>query len=129
MRRDLREPFDAAVWPEGVRLQDFTTEHAAAVHDLLVTAYLDGGGSVAADQKGNVYVAWHAPEPGKTGEVNRRVWLAVSTDDGETFARERAVFEEATGACGCCGMRAFADGDGTVYLLYRSAKESVHRDM
>jgi ribosomal protein S18 acetylase RimI-like enzyme len=46
MRRDLREPFDAAVWPDGVRLQPFTTEHAAAVHDLLTTAYLEGGGSV-----------------------------------------------------------------------------------
>jgi ribosomal protein S18 acetylase RimI-like enzyme len=52
MRRDLREPFDAAVWPEGVRLQAFTTELAPAVHDLLTTAYLDGGGSV------EVFPAW-----------------------------------------------------------------------
>ena len=48
MRRDLHEPFDAAVWPDGVQLQSFTAEHAAAVHNLLATAYLDGGGSVDA---------------------------------------------------------------------------------
>lgn len=47
MRRDLREPLDAPVWPEGVRLQRFAAEQAAAVHDLLATAYADGGGSVA----------------------------------------------------------------------------------
>src|SRR5207237_2312354 len=29
---------------------------------------LDGGGSVAADRDGNVYVVWHAPEPGSQGE-------------------------------------------------------------
>lgn len=28
---------------------------------------LDGGGSVAADDAGNVYIAWHAPEPGAKG--------------------------------------------------------------
>ena len=33
---------------------------------------LDGGGSVAADQEGNVYVAWHAPKDGK-GESGRPV--------------------------------------------------------
>ena len=52
---------------------------------------LDGGGSVAADTSGNVQVFWHAPEPGKRGEDNRRVWSAVSSDDGKTFAAERAV--------------------------------------
>src|SRR5438045_3785239 len=50
---------------------------------------LDGGGSVAADDSGNVYVAWHAPEPGGKGEDNRRVWVARSTDEGKTFAREK----------------------------------------
>jgi hypothetical protein len=52
---------------------------------------LDGGGSVAADGAGNVYVFWHAPAPGKKGEDNRKVWVAVSTDDGKTFAAERSA--------------------------------------
>jgi RNA polymerase sigma factor (sigma-70 family) len=89
---------------------------------------LDGGGSVAADAAGNVYVFWHAPDPGKKGEDNRRVWVAVSTDEGKTFAPERAASTEPTGACGCCGMRAFADGKGTVYALYRGATDEGQRD-
>jgi hypothetical protein len=92
-------------------------------------AVLDGGGSVAADRAGNVYVFWHSPGPDKRGEQNRRVWVAVSTDDGKTFAAEKAAIEEPTGACGCCGMRGFADSKGTVYALYRGAKTPEQRDM
>ncbi|MGI9071809.1 MAG: hypothetical protein ACR2JB_10980, partial [Bryobacteraceae bacterium] len=33
------------------------------------------------------------------------------------------------GACGCCGMGAVADQKGNLYLLYRSAREVIHRDM
>ena len=90
---------------------------------------VDGGGAVAADNSGNVYVAWHAPEPGKEGEGNRRVWIARSQNDGETFEQERPAYDKPTGACGCCGLDAFADRAGTLYVLYRSATEMVHRDM
>ena len=89
---------------------------------------LDGGFSVAADRQGGVYVVWHAM--GKiSGEAHRRVYLARSTDDGKTFAREVAVSPDALGACGCCGMRAFVDHGGALYVLYRAAAQSVHRDM
>jgi hypothetical protein len=90
---------------------------------------LDGGGSVAADGEGNVYVFWHAPDPGKKGENNRRVWVAVSTDEGRTFIKERAAYSKPTGACGCCGMRGFADSKGNVYALYRGVKDVTQRDM
>jgi len=98
--------------------------------DLIQRAYgLDGGGSVAADASGNVYVLWHAPEPGKEGEENRHVWIARSRDDGKTFEPERLAYNHPTGACGCCGLNAFADRSGALYVLYRSAREIVHRDM
>lgn len=90
---------------------------------------LDGGGSLAADRRGNVYVVWHAPELGKKGEANRRVWVAHSDDDGGNFSPERAAFDKPTGCCGCCGMRAAADREGRLFVLYRSAEESTHRDM
>jgi hypothetical protein len=88
----------------------------------------DGGISITADAGGAVYAVWHAmgAEP---GEDHRRVYLARSTDDGKTFAREVPISPPTLGACGCCGMRAFADEHGTLFILYRAAAESVHRDM
>lgn len=90
---------------------------------------LDGGGSVAADGRGNVYVTWHAPKPGNTnGELGRAVFVAHSGDGGRTFAPERLALETPTGACGCCGMKAFADGRGNLFVSYRGASEDGHRD-
>lgn len=98
--------------------------------DLLTwTAGLDGGGTVAADRHGHVYVAWHGkPESGSPTEFGRAVYLTRSEDDGRTFSREEVANVETTGACGCCGMRGFADSKGHLYLLYRMANE-VNRDM
>ncbi|MEJ2007724.1 MAG: sialidase family protein [Acidobacteriota bacterium] len=89
---------------------------------------LDGGLSVAADGKGDVYVVWHGT--GKIpGEAHRRVYLARSTNGGRTFAREVPVSPAALGACGCCGMRAFVDRQGALFVLYRAAAEGIHRNM
>jgi hypothetical protein len=114
------------------RLNDAKTAFEAQRNVMQVAAGLDGGGSIAADDEGHVYIAWHG-HGGKKGEeddeANRRVWIARSADDGRTFARETAAYAEQTGACGCCGMRAFADSRGRVYLLYRSATNFVDRDM
>ena len=89
---------------------------------------LDGGGSVAADAEGNVYVVWHA-NPDADGEAGRRVYLAASRDGGQTFAPEQPISAPGTGACGCCGLKAFSDSEGRVQVLYRSATEQVHRDI
>lgn len=91
-------------------------------------AGLDGGGSLAADRLGNVYVAWHA-RGDVAGEENRRVYVARSRDEGRTFSRETAAVRDRTGACGCCGMRAGADEAGRIYMLYRSATGRVDRDI
>ncbi|HYM11850.1 MAG TPA: sialidase family protein, partial [Bryobacterales bacterium] len=98
--------------------------------NVIHTAWgLDGGGAVAADAAGDVYVLWHAPTPGQKGEENRRVWIARSTDGGKTFAAEKPAYDHPTGACGCCGLNAFADQHGSLYVLYRSATNVVNRDM
>lgn len=89
---------------------------------------LDGGGTVAADGAGNVYVLWHGHGAEK-GEERRRVYAARSSDEGKTFARETPATDGSSGACACCGMRAFAASDGQVYVLYRSAMKKTNRDM
>lgn len=91
---------------------------------------LDGGGTIAADSVGHVYVAWHGKAPGAaSGEAGRQVWIAKSDDDGKTFSAEYAAWKDPTGACGCCGMAMYADSKGVLRVLYRSATESVHRDI
>jgi len=92
------------------------------------TCPLDGG-TVAADAAGHVYVVWHAPGPEIKDEAHRRVWLARSDDDGVTFSPERAVNDPGTGVCGCCGSAAVTGLDGTLFSLFRSATDTVHRDM
>lgn len=97
--------------------------------NVVTEAYtLDGGGCVSADKEGNVYVVWHG-NPGANGEGNRRVYMAKSTDEGKTFAPETPADTERLGVCGCCGLKSFVDSDGTLYVLYRSARENVNRDM
>jgi hypothetical protein len=88
----------------------------------------DGGGTVTADDAGNVYVVWHGQRKGERGEDKRKVWVARSTDEGKTFAPEAPAWMEPTGVCACCSTRAFADSKGIVYLLYRSATAEVNRD-
>src|SRR5260370_2040769 len=96
---------------------------------------LDGGGSIAADRAGNVYVAWHgigeseAKVPGREGEARRRVWVTKSADDGRTFSPEAKAWSQETGACACCGIKIFAERPDKLLALYRSATESAHRNI
>jgi hypothetical protein len=111
------------------RLHESGTAFEPQRNLMQVSDLLDGGGTVAADAAGNVYVAWHGVGKDVRGETNRQVWLALSADEGKTFAPEIVANPQPTGACGCCGMRAFADRNGVVHLCYRAATEGVHRDM
>lgn len=96
----------------------------------VITKYvgLDGGGSVAADPNGNVYVAWHAPDQKGGDEGTRRVFVARSSDDGATFDPEQPLTGPRLGACACCGMRLMAPPGGAVVGLFRTATDQIHRD-
>lgn len=91
------------------------------------TIDLDGGGSVAVGANGRVYVFWHGhAKNGPDDEVHRGVYLALSTDDGSTFASEQRV--AVGGVCACCGLKAFATGTNIVAVVYRSADDQANRD-
>jgi hypothetical protein len=93
------------------------------------TTDLDGGGAVAADDAGAVYVLWHGgPASGDGGEGARRVWVSRSLDGGGTFEAERPVSDASTGVCGCCALRASVTA-GLLQVLYRGAAGGVHRDV
>jgi hypothetical protein len=112
------------------RINDAGTAFEPQRNLMQKTFALDGGGAVAADPQGNVYVAWHgASLDSSPGEAGRRVWIARSSDDGETFSAEEPAYDRPTGACGCCGMQIFADSRGETYVLYRAATEEVTRDI
>jgi hypothetical protein len=112
------------------RLNDRRTGFEPQRNLMQRTFGLDGGGAIAFDATGNVFVAWHGKQAGATeGEAGRQVWVATSHDDGKTFTAETPAWSQPTGACGCCGMAMFASSDGTLFALYRSATENVHRDI
>lgn len=110
------------------RLNDTGTAFEAQRNVATWAGGLDGGGTLAADARGFVYVAWHA-SPGGGDESQRAIFLARSRDDGQSFERERKINPQPTGACGCCAMRAFVDSRGALYVTYRAAGENVNRDM
>jgi hypothetical protein len=90
---------------------------------------LDGGGTVAADSSGNVFIVWHAPASAKEhDEAARRVWIARSSDEGKTFAAETDGGAPPRGVCACCNLAAWAQREN-LYVLYRCATKKVHRDI
>ncbi|MFO1500529.1 MAG: hypothetical protein U1G07_19460 [Verrucomicrobiota bacterium] len=110
------------------RLNDARTAFEPARNVITAARGLDGGGSIAADEEGNVYVMWHAPRAGRTeDEEGRAVFVARSSDDGTTFAPERAAAGTSSGVCACCGMKVFADRHGHVLALYRAASAMTNR--
>jgi hypothetical protein len=113
------------------RLNDSGTAFEPERNLMTHTFGLDGGGTIAADPEGAVYVSWHGKAAGgaAAGEAGRQVWIAKSTDNGKTFAAEEPAWKEPTGACGCCGMAMFSDSKGTLRELYRSATGNIHRDI
>lgn len=102
--------------------QDFEPQRAIGRQ----TRHLDGGGSIAADRTGRVFVVWHAAGA-QDGETNRRLYVATSSHDGARFAAEEGYSNEA-GACGCCGLETLVDARGALNILYRSAGATIHRD-
>ena len=87
---------------------------------------VESGPTLTTDDDGNVYVFWHADA---VEDAHRRVYMAVSRENGALFDLPRAVSAETEGACGCCGLRAVTDAEGSVHVSYRGAGDNIHRGM
>jgi hypothetical protein len=111
------------------RLNDAGTAFEPQQNLMLGTKFLDGGGTVAADANGHVWVAWQAAPPEGRNDGDRRLWIAHSSDEGKSFSPEAPAFDEPTGACPCCSVKAFADSKGTLRVLYRIAQKKTDRGM
>ena len=94
------------------------------------TQALDGGASVAASMKGEVFIVWHgAPTNATPGEINRRVFILKSADNGKTFAAPKIVNADDPGVCACCSLKAFVTPTGELLTLYRAARSVNQRDI
>lgn len=98
--------------------------------DLATTYhYLDGGGAVAVNPAGVVRAFWHGRLPDSVaGEAGRTLVFTESRDRGRSFSPEQPALQEATGACACCAMRAWADTKGGWHIFFRSATPPAVRD-
>lgn len=94
------------------------------------TEALDGGASVAASAKGEVFVVWHgAPANATPGEINRRVFILKSIDNGQNFAAPKIANADDPGVCACCSLKAFVTSSGELLTLYRAARSMNQRDV
>jgi hypothetical protein len=84
------------------------------------------GATVAADQRGNVFVAWL---DGRLAEDRRNplslpIFWAESQDGGQTFSKSQT--SPALRACSCCALKAIEDLEGGFDLAFRGAYNNVH---
>ncbi|MDI1310911.1 sialidase family protein [Prosthecobacter sp.] len=94
------------------------------------TQALDGGASVAASAPGEVFVVWHgAPAGAAPGEINRRVFVLKSADNGGTFSKPRIANGDDPGVCACCSLKTFVSPTGELLTLYRAARSMAQRDI
>jgi hypothetical protein len=101
-----------------------------------ITVNSDGAGepaghafqSVAVDRRGRVYVAWIDERNKQKEDRGAESWLAVSTDGGRRFSRDRRIL---TDVCECCRTNLQIDAAGALYLSYRTVPRSgpMYRDI
>jgi hypothetical protein len=112
------------------RLEPGQTAFAPQRNLLGETGALDGGASIAADDKGDVYAVWHGKPAGAgPGETERVVFVLSSKDNGVTFGAPQVANADFAGTCACCSLKALATPDGRLMTLYRAAHTLTGRDL
>jgi BNR repeat protein len=101
-----------------------------------VTVNSDGAGepaghafqSIVVGKQGRVYVAWIDERNKRKEDRGAEIWLAVSTNRGRSFSRDRRIL---TDVCECCRTNLQIDASGNLYLSYRVVPRSgpMYRDI
>jgi hypothetical protein len=89
-----------------------------------ITINSDGAGepaghafqSIAVDKLGRIYIAWIDERNKQKTDRGAEIWLSVSTDQGQTFSRDRRILSD---VCECCRTSLKVDVTGNLYLTYR----------
>ncbi|HEX5084684.1 MAG TPA: sialidase family protein [Blastocatellia bacterium] len=121
-------------WKGDIRFSRSTDE--GKTFSPAVTVNSDGAGepaghafqSMAVDKLGRVYVAWIDERDKRKEDRGAEIWLAVSTNRGRTFSRDRRIL---TDVCECCRTNLQIDAAGGLYLSYRVVPRSgpMYRDI
>ncbi|MGH9833111.1 MAG: sialidase family protein [Blastocatellia bacterium] len=84
--------------------------------------------SIAVDKQGRIYVAWIDERNKQKEDRGGEIWLAISTDRGKTFSRDRRIL---TDVCECCRTNLQIDAAGNLYLSYRTVPRAgpMYRDI
>jgi hypothetical protein len=84
------------------------------------------GATVAADQQGNVFVAWlDARQPkDRLNPLSLPVFWTESQDAGQTFSKNQT--STALRACSGCALKAMAGPEGGFDLAFRGAYDNIH---
>ncbi len=84
--------------------------------------------SIAVDKRGRIYVAWIDERNKRKEDRGGEIWLAVSTDRGKSFSRDRRIL---TDVCECCRTNLQIDAAGNLYLTYRTVPRvgPMYRDI
>jgi hypothetical protein len=84
--------------------------------------------SIVVDRQGRIVVAWIDERNKTAADRGAEIWLAISTDGGKTFSRDRRAVSN---VCECCRTALAVDSLGKIYLSYRivPATGAMNRDI
>ncbi len=74
--------------------------------------------TIAVAPNGHLYIAWIDQRDKKSGDLAMAaIWMTESSDRGKTFSADRPIVSN---VCECCRLTLALDGEGRIFLSYRS---------
>jgi len=121
-------------WKGNIRFARSTDGGRTFAPAITINSDGDGGPaghafqSIAVDRQGRIYVAWIDERNKKMSDRGAEIWLAESSDQGQSFSRDRRVLGD---VCECCRTSLQINLNGVIYLTYRTVPRDgpMYRDI